>query len=156
MSTQFVQKFDNTSFVRNLPEDAGIGVVDGVLYINVDGTPTPVASQAGATAAYPGTTAGVQTLLTAVPYDRIVTINVRVTTVFADGDGAQPVFIIGPSSNDDGFLAATVLVDAAAGTNFNVAGLLPADETLIVTATAGTGTTETGAIAVTAVTVPST
>jgi len=113
---------------------------------------TSVAGAAGsATAAYPKTTSGAQTLLAAATVDRRVIISVQVTTVFADGDGAQPTFEIGQTGETDKFAATTLFTGAAAGATFSLAGTLTANTALLVTATAATGTTSTGALAVTAI-----
>ena len=102
----------------------------------------------GAHAAYPVATAGVQTPLPAVSSARVVLIRVEVTTAFADGDGAQPTFALGVTGDADAFAATTVFADAALGDVFTFGGVVDADDAVIVTATAGTGTA-TGAIAVT-------
>ena len=110
---------------------------------------------AGASAAYPKTTDGVQTLLAADGRgDRTVIVSVQATEVFADGDGGQPTFEIGETGTDDKFAAAALFTDAAAGATFSLAGRLTAGNALIVTAVAATGTTSTGALRVTAIAIP--
>lgn len=42
MSTRFIQKFSQVGDITNEPESAGIGVVDGIPYINPDGSPVPL------------------------------------------------------------------------------------------------------------------
>jgi len=98
----------------------------------------------GIQADYANTTDGAQSLLGGVGYDRIVFVQVVVTEVFADGNTTQTVFTIGSGADPDLLMADTVLVDAAAGTRFTFAGLLPSGEVLTVTGTpaAGTGTGE--------------
>ncbi len=110
-----------------------------------------VGGSVSATASYPLTTSGVQTLLAAVPNDRTVIISVQVTQVFANGDGAQPTFSIGQTGTAAKFAATSVFTNAAAGATFSFAGTLTGGTALIVTAVAGTGTTETGAIRVTVI-----
>jgi len=112
---------------------------------------TGIENNASASADYPLTTAGAQTLLAAADVDRVVQITVNVTEVFADGDGSQPTFEIGQTGTADKFAATSLFTGAAEGASFSFAGTLTANTALIVTAVAGTGTTETGAIRVTAV-----
>lgn len=110
----------------------------------------------GASAAYAKTTSGAQTLLAANGSgagDRTVLITVVVTEVFADGDDAQTVFIIGQTGTTNKFMANTVLVDAAAGAVFTFAGTLTEAAALLVTGTAAAGT-GTGAISVTVLALP--
>ena len=102
---------------------------------------------------YPVSTAGVQTLLAAADEDRQVIISVQVTEVFANGDGAQPTFEIGQTGTAAKFAATSLFTGAAAGATFSFAGVLSAGAALIVTAVAGTGTTMTGALDVTAIAV---
>jgi hypothetical protein len=104
-----------------------------------------------ATADYPKTTAGVQTLLASNAAARTVIISVEVTEVFANGDGTQPTFEIGETGTADKFAATSVFTGAALGTTFSFAGSLSADAAVIVTAVAATGTTSTGALRVTAI-----
>lgn len=104
-----------------------------------------------ATASYPKTTDGAQTLLAAGPVDRQVVISVQVTTAFANGDGAQPTFAIGETGSTSKFAATARFTGASAGATFSFAGTLSATKALLVTAVAATGTTSTGAITVTVI-----
>jgi len=104
--------------------------------------------------AYTKVTNGVQTLVRAAPWDRVVTIPTNVVTIFANGDGAQPTFTIGETGNAAKFAAAADFTSAAAGTRKVFSGILSANKALIVTAVAGTGTTETGDLTVTAIAYP--
>jgi len=101
--------------------------------------------------AYPKTTAGIQDLLAAATKARACIIHLKVTESFAAGDGAAPIFKIGDEITDDKFLAAKNT--GAAGDLITVGGEIAAAKKLIVTATAATGTTSTGAIEVTAIAV---
>jgi hypothetical protein len=101
----------------------------------------------GAAASYPKTTSGAQSLLTAhATLDRIVVIVVSITETFANGDGAKPSFNIGETSTATKFKSG--LTSGTVGDKLVYAGTLSATKALLVTGTAGTGTTETGAIAV--------
>jgi len=106
-----------------------------------------------ATAAYPVSTDGVQTLLASAAVDRSVIIQATATAVFANGSGAQPTFKIGQTGSDAKFAATSAFTAAAAGAGFSFSGTLTANTALIVTATAGTGTA-TGALSVTVIAVP--
>lgn len=108
---------------------------------------------ASATAAYPLTTAGAQTLLAAQTADRRVIIVATVTQIFANGDGAQPTFTVGQTGTANKFMDTTAFASKAAGTVVVAAGTLTGGDALIVTGVAGTGTTETGAISVTVIAV---
>lgn len=90
---------------------------------------------------------GVQTVLDAASYDRIVFIHVNVSEAFADGSGTQPVFTIGETDAADKFSDGTDLDDAALGTSLFFSGVLSQGADLEIDATAATGTA-TGAIAV--------
>lgn len=103
-----------------------------------------------ATASYIRTDAGTKTLLAAVTVDRTVTIVVNITTVFADGDGAQPTLAIGQTGTTTKFAATSAFASAAAGTTLSFGGTLSANKALILTQVAATGTTSTGAYTVTA------
>lgn len=114
-------------------------------------TPTKTAPGFGASAAYTRAAVGVQTLMAAATHDRFVEIAVEVTTVFANGDGAQPTFKIGETDTDAKFAPTTEFTNAAAARACKVyAGILLANKALIVTAVAATGTTSTGALRATA------
>ena len=96
-------------------------------------------------------TAGVTTLIAAQPFDRAVIISFNCTTVFANGDGAQPTITIGQTGSATKFAAAARFTNAAANSSQSFSGILTANTALIVTCTAGTGTTETGASTITAI-----
>ena len=104
---------------------------------------------------YPKSTSGAQTLAAAdASNDRNVLIVVEVTETFADGDGAQPVVIVGETSTTNKFAANTLLASAKAGDKFVLAGKLLATTALLVTVTAATGSTSTGPIKVSAAIFP--
>lgn len=107
-------------------------------------------TQAGTTATLVST-AGTITLIPAATYDRVVIINVNVTTTYANGDGAQPTIAIGQTGTTNKFAATSAFTGATAGTTKGYGGTLSANTALIVTATAGTGTTETGAMTISAI-----
>jgi len=109
------------------------------------------ADNASATVALIVSSDGVTTLLPAATVARRVIISVQVTEIFANGDGAQPTHTIGETGSAAKFAAAARFTGAAAGTTFSFAGTLSADVALIITSVAGTGTTMTGAIDVTAI-----
>jgi len=106
----------------------------------------------GASAAYPKTTDGVQTLLAADSSARTVIIVAEVTETFADNTGGQPTFKIGETDADDKFAATSVFTDATSGTVKVLAGTLTAAKALIVTAAKATGD-GAGALKVTALAV---
>lgn len=96
--------------------------------------------------AYVKTDDGVKDLLAAAGAARNVVIIVTVTTVFANGDGAQPTLTIGEESGSaTKFAAAAKFTNAAAGATFAFAGVLTSGKKLQATLTTGTGSTETGA-----------
>jgi hypothetical protein len=113
------------------------------------------AERVGNQASYIKTLNGAQESLlggNAVP--RYVLITVEVTETFADGDGAKPSFDIGETGTANKFKAG--LNSGTAGDPpIVIPGVLSANAALLVTATAGTGTTETGAIRVTVLALPS-
>jgi hypothetical protein len=100
------------------------------------------------------TSAGTYTLLPAAVGDRRLLICYTVTETLDDGDGGQPTFKIGETGATEKFLAAATLTDDVAGTGNTLLGTLSSDTALIVTATALTGTTDTGAIDVAFLVVP--
>ncbi len=109
----------------------------------------------GDTKSYIRTTNGAQTVLAAnADGDRTVIIVIKVTTAFANGDGAQPVVIVGETAATNKFAANTLLVDAAAGTTFSLAGTLTDNTALLATLTAATGATSTGAFTISVIAVP--
>lgn len=97
---------------------------------------------------YPKSTSGAQTLVAADTVDHNVLIIVTVTETFANGDGAQPTFQIGQTGTANKFAATSAFTGATVGQQFVFTGRLTATDALLVTATAGSGTTETGAIQV--------
>lgn len=95
--------------------------------------------------AYIKTDTGTKTLAAAdATLDRLVWITVEVTTVFANGDGAQPTLALGETSTVSKFAATSVFTNKAVG-HYTFCGKLLATKALLATLTAGTGTTETGA-----------
>lgn len=98
---------------------------------------------------------GVTTLLAPSSLERVVIFSVTVTEVFANGDGAQPTFTLGETGDATKFAAAARFTNAAANADFSFGGVLAAGKALIVTATTGTGTTETGALRVVGHVLPS-
>lgn len=108
----------------------------------------------GATTSLAKTASGATTLLAAADHDRIVLILVHVTTVFADGDGAQPVFLFGETGDTDKFDDGSLFNDAADESRFVLHGTLAADKALLITATAATGSTSTGALTATVIAAP--
>lgn len=108
----------------------------------------------GVSAAYAKTATGINVLATGTVITKKVIIVAKVTEAFANGDGAQPTFKIGEVGSDVKFAAASIFTGATLGTTFTFAGELTASKNLIVTATAATGTTSTGALDVTALILP--
>lgn len=108
---------------------------------------------AAATLAAIVTDAGTKTLLAAAANARQVIVTVNVTTVFANGDGAQPTLAIGQDGTVSKFAATGIFTSAAAGATFTFGGTLTGGDKLIATQVAGTGTTETGAYTITAIAV---
>jgi len=86
------------------------------------------------------TSAGVITLLPASSVSRVVQIVGKVTEVFANGAGAQTVVKIGETDSDDKFVATTILVNAANGSQWSWSGVISATKALIATVTAATST----------------
>lgn len=114
---------------------------------------TIVSAPRGNTASYIRTTDGTQTLLAAKPYLRHVIILVQIITTFAAGDGAAPVFDIGETDSTEKYKAD--LNTGSAGSFLIYGGTLSPGKALLVTAVAATGTTSTGAIDVTVLSLPS-
>src|SRR4051812_30193828 len=112
-----------------------------------------VTSAGGKVQAYSKTATGANTLLSAVAYDRVVMIDVEVTEVFANGNGAQSTFKVGQTSTDNKFSDTGMLTAAATTSKFSLGGILSAGKALLVTATAATGT-GTGAVEVTVIAAP--
>jgi len=118
-------------------------------YDNADAVAAVGGTIQSVSTAYAKTATGAQTLLAANAAARRVFIHVLVTEEFADGDGAQTVFIIGETDSTNKFMVNTALAAANVGTILVYAGTITAAKALLVTATAATGT-GTGAITVTA------
>jgi len=95
------------------------------------------------------TSAGVTTLLQAKPLNRVVVVMVTVDTTFAAGDGAAPIFSLGQTGTATKFINA--LTTGTAGDKVMYDGVLSAGKALILTSTAATGTTSTGALSLSAV-----
>lgn len=111
-------------------------------------------AQDGATIALDATATGANDVLAAVNVTRHVVGVVTVTVALANGDGAQPTYTVGEEGGSaTKFMAAASLTGGAVGLAIPFAGTLTAGKRLQVYATAGTGTTETGAVSVTAVAV---
>ena len=109
----------------------------------------------GNSAAYTKASTGTLTLLAANATKTQAVLLVAVCTqTFADGDGGQPTFKVGQDGTTNKFWDTTAFTGMTVGTVVVTAGLLTATDKLIVTAVAGTGTTETGGIAVTVVAIP--
>jgi hypothetical protein len=113
---------------------------------------TSAAKRLGNDAQYVRTTNGAQTLLGGSTVARAIIIHVEVDTTFAAGDGAAPLFSIGETGNATKFKNG--LNTGTAGDKLTFANFLSANAALIITATAATGTTSTGAIHVTALALP--
>jgi hypothetical protein len=131
----------------------------GALVDEVAGAPSVAgavdARVEGDSKSYIRTDVGAKTILAAdADGDRAVIIVIKVTTAFANGDGAQPVVTVGETGSTSKFAANTLLVDAAAGTTFTLAGLLTDNTDLLATLTAATGSTSTGAFTISAIAVP--
>lgn len=132
----------------------GAGVLPVAQLPNGAGIAALLAGGLGASADYPKTTVGAQTLLAADAGNRSVIIVAIVTEVFADGDGTQPTFQIGETTTANKFADTAVFTGAAAGTVFTFAGTLTGTKNFLVTGVAATGTTSTGALAVTVLALP--
>lgn len=113
---------------------------------------TEDAQRIGNDAQYIRTTNGTQTLLGGNAVARAIIIHVEVDTTFAAGDGAAPSFDIGETGSTTKFKSG--LNTGTAGDKLTFAGFLSANTALLITATAATGTTSTGAIHVTALALP--
>lgn len=112
-----------------------------------------VAERVANQATYIRTASGAQaSLLGGNPTPRYVLIVVEITETFANGDGAKPSFAIGETGTVAKF--GTVNAGTAGAAPTVIPGALSGNAALLVTATAGTGTTETGAIRVTVLAQP--
>jgi len=127
---------------------AAASVESGML-ANGAGVASLLTAGLGNSASYVTATTGAQTLNVSDTDARVVIGMVIIDEVFANGDDAQPTFSIGETDSLTKFAATNVFTDAAAGAVFTFAGTLTANKALIITATAGTGTTETGGLSVT-------
>lgn len=94
---------------------------------------------------------GTTVLSKARAMDSVVMIHLKVDTTFAAGDGAAPSYVIGQTGTTNKFMAAKNT--GTAGDLITMSGVLSAGKELIVTQTAATGTTSTGAITVNAIVV---
>jgi len=109
----------------------------------------------GSSSSYIVSDSGSKTLVAAhATKDRGVLVVVTIDAVFADGDGAQPVVTIGETDTAAKAMANTVLVDAAAGAQFVFGFTNTATKAITATLTAGTGTTETGALSILVIALP--
>lgn len=121
----------------------------------IDAATLDVASLFSSENSYIKTDSGVKDLLAAAAADRVVMIVVTVTTVFANGDGAQPTLTIGEESGSaTKFAAAAKFTNAAAALTLAFSGTLTANKKLQATLVAGTGTTETGAYTIDIIAAP--
>lgn len=103
---------------------------------------------AGTTGSLTRALSGVTVLAQARALDSIVIGQLKVDTTFAAGDGAAPTFIIGETGTTNKFM--TTKSTGTAGDVVSFSGTLTAGKELIVTQTAATGTTSTGAVTVNA------
>lgn len=95
------------------------------------------------------TSTGTATLLPADKLARNVLVLVTVDTTFAAGDGAAPIFSLGQTGTTTKFINA--LNTGTAGDKVMYDGVLTAGTALLLTSTAATGTTSTGALTVTVI-----
>lgn len=126
--------------------------IEDSLYVKAAYVDTEDAQRIGNDAQYIRTTNGTQTLLGGNAVARAIIIHVEVDTTFAAGDGAAPSFDIGETGNTTKFKSG--LTTGTAGDKLTFAGFLSANTALLITATAATGATSTGAIHVTALALP--
>lgn len=113
----------------------------------------PDETSKGAIGSYTAASDGTVTLLAASRESRVIHVVVHVTTVFADGVGAQPTLLIGQTGDADAFAAAALFSNAADESKTVIVGTLDAGNALILTQTAGTGTA-TGAYTVSVIAAP--
>lgn len=132
----------------------GANKVTSSMLANGAGVAALLAAGLGASKAYTKAANGADPLLAGAVGDRSVLIVVTVDEAFANGDGAQPTFQIGQTGTAAKFADTTAFADKAAGTVLTFAGTLTGADDLLVTAVAGTGTTETGGISVTVLALP--
>lgn len=133
---------------------ADVAISGDIAMANTGAATVNATKLASATVALTVASVGVTDLLAAAAATRQVIITVVVSTVFANGDGAQPTLSIGEESGSASkFAATTKFTNAAAGATFSFAGTLTSGKKLQSTSVAGTGTTETGAVSITAIAV---
>lgn len=122
-------------------------VVNEIINQDAVKTPIPRSSQN----AMIRTSAGTATLVPAASVDRRVLILATIVTTFAAGDGAAPIFSIGQTGATTKFINA--LTTGTAGAKVMYDGVLTARTALLLTSTAATGTTSTGAVTFTSMVV---
>lgn len=118
--------------------------------INKDGKAIEPANS-GTTGSLTRALSGTTVLSKARAMDSVVMIHLKVDTSFAAGDGAAPIFVIGQTGTTNKFM--TNKNTGTAGDLITMSGILSAGKELIVTQTAATGTTSTGAVTVNAIVV---
>lgn len=95
------------------------------------------------------TSAGTTTMLPASSVARNVLVMATVDTVFAAGDGAAPIFSLGETGTTTKYINAKNT--GSAGDKIMFDGVLTAGKALLLTSTAATGTTSTGAMTITVI-----
>jgi hypothetical protein len=144
----------NVISTADVPDSADNRYVTEAELASLAGLDADLAERVGNQASYAKTATGAQaSLLGGNPTPRYVLIVVEITETFANGDGAKPSFAIGETGTAGKFK--TINSGTAGDAPTLVPGVLSGNAALLVTATAGTGTTETGAIRVTALALPS-
>lgn len=143
MSTGTVQVFQSTGDNRGVFSEAAVTLAQGSLLGN--------GVMIAATASYPKTHAVATDHLAAANVDRVVAIFVTITTSFAAGNGAAPIFDFGQTGTAEKFKAD--LNSGSAGTTLIYTGTLSAGKALTVSGTAATGTGD-GVITVAAFALP--
>ena len=110
----------------------------------------------GGAASYLKTDTGTKTIVAAhATKDRACLIVVHIDETYADAGGTQPVLKIGETSTIEKGAAATVFVDAPAGSVFVFPMLNTATKAIIATLTAGL-TTGTGGFTISVIAIPTT
>jgi hypothetical protein len=135
--------------ICNTDTAAGTEAAVGANWDSVEGNQT--AAPASNIQSFLRTAAAPVTLLPAASVDRTVLITVKIDTVFANGDGAAPTFAFGQTGNATKFGS---LNSGNAGETVTYSGTLSAGAALLMTPTAATGTTSTGAVTSTAIAIP--
>lgn len=131
-----------------------VGLIDATTQtsaVTVEAAIAELYANRGGQGIYTKATNGVQTPIAAHADSRVVKIQVLCTESFSNGDGAKPTFTIGETGSATKFTDGTDIGGMSAGDKLEYMDTLTATKALIVTATAGTGSTETGAITVTAI-----